>query len=263
MIETNRLAKAFGYKLVLRGVDLAVGPGELVALVGPNGAGKTTLLRILATLSRPTGGVVRIAGHTLPGQAHLARRQLGVVLHQTLLYDNLTAEENLRFYGQMYGVPDLPARAAQALERVGLAARRRDQVRTFSRGMQQRLALARALLHGPRVLLLDEPYTGLDPDGAAVLDGLLRGLAAQGCALLVSIHDLPRALALSDRIAVLARGKIAEMIDSRSLTADQFAVRYADLTAVRVQASPATARGQAGGRQRATGGVSQDSRRVE
>lgn len=252
MIETSKLAKAFGYKLVLRGVDLAVAPGELVALVGPNGAGKTTLLRILATLSRPTGGAARIAGYALPAQAHQARRQLGVVLHQTLLYDNLTAEENLRFYGRMYGVPDLPARAAQALERVGLAARRHDQVRTFSRGMQQRLALARALLHDPRVLLLDEPYTGLDPDGSAVLDGLLRGLAAQGCALLVSIHDLARALALSDRIAVLMRGKIAEMIDSRTLGADELAVKYADLTAVRVQAS--------GIRQRT---MAQDSRSAE
>src|SRR5512143_147033 len=104
MIETAKLAKAYGHKLVLRGVDLSIAPGELVALVGPNGAGKTTLLRILATLSRPTGGAVRIAGYALPGQAHAARAQLGVVLHQTLLYDNLTAEENLRFYGQMYGL---------------------------------------------------------------------------------------------------------------------------------------------------------------
>src|SRR5512139_814257 len=124
MIEVRRLVKTFGLKPVLRGVDFRAGPGEFVALVGPNGAGKTTLLRILATLSRPSAGQVRIAGYALPGEADQARQCLGVVLHQTLLYDNLSAEENLRFYGRMYGVPDLGARSDQALERVGLGARR-------------------------------------------------------------------------------------------------------------------------------------------
>ena len=155
MIEVRKLIKRFGLKTILRGLDFRVEAGEFVALLGPNGAGKTTFLRILASLSRPAMGQVCIAGYMLPAQASAVRRRLGVVSHQPLLYGDLTAEENLRFYGRMYGVPALDERVMEVLELVGLTARRRDLVRTFSRGMQQRLAIGRAVLHDPDVMLFD------------------------------------------------------------------------------------------------------------
>lgn len=209
MIETRALAKMFGPKPVLRGVDLDIAPGEFVALMGPNGAGKTTLLRILATLSRPTLGHVRVAGHPLPEGASRVRQRLGVVSHHTLLYGDLSAEENLQFYARMYGLHQPAARRDEVLRQVGLYARRRDLVRTFSRGMQQRLAIARAVLPNPEVMLFDEPYTGLDPEASATLDGVLREVAAKGRTVLMTTHDLARGLALADRVLILARGVIS------------------------------------------------------
>jgi heme exporter protein A len=208
VIETRALVRTFGLKPVLRGVNLAIGPGELAVLLGPNGAGKTTLLRILATLSRPTGGQVRVAGYGLPSGATQARQQLGVVSHQPLLYGDLTAEENLRFYARLYGLNDPGDRIASVLAQMGLAARRYDLVRTFSRGMQQRLALGRATLHSPTVLLFDEPYTGLDQGAADMLDDLLREARDRGCTILMTTHDLARGLAVADRVFILARGVV-------------------------------------------------------
>jgi heme exporter protein A len=231
MIETRSLAKTFGLKPVLMGVDLEIARGEFVALMGPNGAGKTTLLRLLATLARPTLGSVRVAGFTLPAQAQEVRRRLGVVAHQPLVYGDLTAEENLRFYARLYGLDHPAARIHTLLEQVGLAARRRDLVRTYSRGMQQRLALARAMLHAPQVMLLDEPYTGLDQEAATMLDGLLRELAAQGCTVLMTTHDLVRGLALADRVLVLARGRIVYSGKRGEADPDDFARTYAALVA--------------------------------
>ena len=177
MIEVRGLVKSFGGKVALDGVDLDVAEGEFLTLVGPNGAGKTTLIRVLATLTRPTEGSVRIAGYDLVGQGTEIRRRIGLASHQTLLYDDLSAEENLRFYGRMYEVPDLEERITALLQRVGLEHRRHDLVHTFSRGMQQRLSIARALLHDPAILLLDEPYTGLDQHAAEVLKEVLVSLS--------------------------------------------------------------------------------------
>ena len=170
MIEVSQLTKSFGPRHALAGVDLHVAPGECVVLCGPNGAGKTTLLRILATLARPTSGDVRIAGLDPAKAGADVRRQIGFLSHRTLLYDDLTAEQNLAFYARMYAIPDAQARIDDLLERVGLTARRHDLVRTYSRGMQQRLAVARAVLHRPALVLLDEPYTGLDPLAADTSD---------------------------------------------------------------------------------------------
>jgi heme exporter protein A len=208
VIEVRKLIKRFGLKTVLHGLDFRVEAGEFVALLGPNGAGKTTFLRILASLSRPALGEVRVAGHRLPHQAAAVRRILGVVSHQPLLYGDLTAEENLRFYGRMYGVEGLDRRIAEVLEMVGLAARRRDLVRTFSRGMQQRLAIGRAVIHDPEVMLFDEPHTGLDQDACAMLDMVLREVAARGRTVVMTSHDLSRAADLAMRFDVLSRGKI-------------------------------------------------------
>jgi heme exporter protein A len=217
MIEVRKLVKTFGRKPVLRGLDFSVPEGEFVAVVGPNGAGKTTLLRILASLARPTLGEVRLAGRRLPAQAGAVRRMLGVVSHQPLLYGDLTAEENLRFYGRLYAIPELESRVQQALDTVGLRPRRRDLVRTFSRGMQQRLSIGRAILHQPLVMLLDEPHTGLDPQAAGMLDGVLAEVTGEGRTVVMTSHDLQRAAALADRVDVLTGGVIAASVRSGEL----------------------------------------------
>ncbi len=195
MIEVRKLVKRFGPKAVLRGLDFQVSQGEFVALLGPNGAGKTTFLRILSSLARPTMGEIRVAGYLLPSQAGAVRQRLGVLSHQPLLYADLTAEGNLRFYGRLYGVPALDDRIDDVLALVGLTGRRRDLVRTYSRGMQQRLAIGRAVLHDPDVLLLDEPYTGLDQDASQMLDEVLRQVATQGRTIVMTSHDLARTAA--------------------------------------------------------------------
>ena len=208
IIEVHRLVKRFGGKIVLRQLNLTVSRGEFVALLGPNGAGKTTLLRVLASLSRPTLGVVSVAGYRLPQQATSVRRMLGVVSHLPLLYGDLTAEDNLRFYARLYDLPGITERLSAVLELVGLASRRRDLVRTFSRGMQQRLAIGRAILHDPLILLLDEPHTGLDQDASNMLDDTLRRVVAGGCTVLMASHDLSRTLDLANRFDILGRGQI-------------------------------------------------------
>jgi heme exporter protein A len=226
MIEVRKLVKRFGLKTVLHGMDFHVKEGEFVALLGPNGAGKTTFLRILASLSRPSLGDVRIGGFRLPDQAAAVRRRLGVVSHQPLLYGDLTAEENLRFYGLMYSLPNLEKRVIDVLEQVGLAPRRRDLVRTFSRGMQQRLAIGRAVLHDPDVMLFDEPHTGLDQDACTMLDSVLQEVAAQGRTVVMTSHDLARAADLASRFDVLSRGTIAASVQRDELEPDQLLAFY-------------------------------------
>jgi len=226
MIKVRRLVKRFGLKTVLSGVDLDVQPGEFVALLGPNGAGKTTFLRILASLSHPSMGEVSVAGHRLPHQAAAVRARLGVVSHVPLLYGDLTAEENLQFYGRLYSIADLSRRVSEVLAMIGLEARRRDLVRTFSRGMQQRLAIGRAVLHDPDVMLFDEPHTGLDQDASAMLDGVLRSVAAQGRTVLMTSHDLARSEALATRFDILSRGVIVASGTRKDLGRDNLLSFY-------------------------------------
>jgi heme exporter protein A len=232
MIEVRSLTKAFGLNPVLRGLDLDVARGEFLTLLGPNGSGKTTLLRILGALARPGGGTVRIGGWELPAEADYVRARLGVVSHLPLLYDTLTAEENLLFFARLYNLPasERQARVEAVLRRVGLWKRARDVVQTYSRGMQQRLAIARAILHDPAVLLLDEPYTGLDQDAAALLDTLLREVAVAGRTVVMTTHDLQRGHALADRIAILSRGKIAYDAPTSTITFDKLPMIYAETT---------------------------------
>jgi heme exporter protein A len=217
MIEVKTLVKRFGFKTILRGLDFSVAPGEFVALLGPNGAGKTTFLRILATLSRPSMGHVKLAGYSLPNEAALVRAKLGVVSHLPLLYPDLTAEENLRFYGRMYGIGNMEDRITNVLKMVGLEPRRRDLVRTFSRGMQQRLAIGRAVIHDPEVMLFDEPYTGLDQDASEMLDDVLRSVAADGRTVVMTSHDLARAEDLATRFDILSRGVITASVSKKKL----------------------------------------------
>ncbi len=217
MITVKKLVKRFGLKTVLRGVDFKVRPGEFVALLGPNGAGKTTFLRILSSLSRPSLGEVKIAGFDLPQDAAQVRARLGVVSHLPLLYGDLTAEENLRFYARMYGISQYELRITEVLEMVGLEHRRRDLVRTYSRGMQQRLAIGRAVLHDPEIMLFDEPYTGLDQDASSMLDVVLKTVAAQGRTVVMTSHDLARAEELATRFDILSRGVIAASATHKQL----------------------------------------------
>jgi len=226
MITVRKLVKRFGLKPVLRGMDFSVEPGEFVALLGPNGAGKTTFLRILASLSRPTMGSVSIAGYSLPNQAAAVRRRLGVVSHLPLLYGDLTAEENLSFYARMYDIGQAEKRISQVLDMVGLANRRKDLVRTFSRGMQQRLAIGRAVLHDPEVVLFDEPHTGLDQEACQMLDAVLSQVAARGRTVVMTSHDLARVADLASRFDVLSRGIIVASIPRSQMDPNNLLALY-------------------------------------
>jgi heme exporter protein A len=226
MIKVRKLVKRFGLKTVLHGLDFEVEEGEFVALLGPNGAGKTTFMRVLASLTRPTFGDVRIAGYNLPSQASAVRSRLGIVSHLPLLYGDLTAEENLRFYGRMYGLHDNETRITEVLDIVGLQARRRDLVRTYSRGMQQRLAIGRAVLHDPEVILFDEPHTGLDQDACTMLDDVLREVTASGRTVVMTSHDLIRVGDLASRFDVISRGVIVASGSKREISQDGLLTFY-------------------------------------
>ncbi|MGD2207285.1 MAG: heme ABC exporter ATP-binding protein CcmA [Anaerolineae bacterium] len=210
-IRVRGLTKAFGHQVALRGVNLDVAEGEFLTLFGPNGAGKTTLIRIVASLMRPTAGTVRIWDRDLDQGATTLRRHIGFISHNPLLYGDLTPDENLQFFARMYDLSNARARIDAVLEQVGLAARRRDPVRTFSRGMVQRLAIARATLcaHDPSVMLLDEPYTGLDLQAADMLRTVLQELAASNRTVILTTHNLEQGLEVCDRVAILHRGAMA------------------------------------------------------
>lgn len=216
-LEIKGLKKTFGLKPVLRGVDLTLCSGERLALLGANGVGKTTLLRILAGLTKPTGGSFGIKGLDGVRDAQQIRRLVGFVAHQPYLYDELTALENLLFFGHMYTVKNIQERARELLHRVGLERHVQERVSALSRGQVQRLTLARALLHAPWLLLLDEPHTSLDEEGNVLLETLLTEHAGQGGVILFTTHDLERALKLSDSIAILGRGHVVYHQPTRTL----------------------------------------------
>lgn len=208
LIAVEKLDKTFGARWALRGVSFRVVPGEIVALVGPNGAGKTTLLRALSTLMRPTAGNILIGKIPLAQHPNAARAAIGFVGHQTFMYDDLTAAENLNFYARLYDLPNAPARVREVAKRVGIENRLNDITRTLSRGLQQRLTLARMLLHNPAVILLDEPYTGLDKVAADMLDAIMVDAKQDGRSVLFSTHDLERGLAICDRAIIMKAGRI-------------------------------------------------------
>lgn len=229
IIEVEMLSKAFGLLPVLQSLDFSVERGECVLLIGANGSGKSTLLRLLSGLCKPTAGTIRMGGWELPREAMAVRAQIGLVAHRPLLYENLSAGENLDFFGKLYGIEaeEREQRSRELLQQVGLDRRANSLVRTFSRGMKQRLSIARALLHQPAILLLDEPYSGLDQAACELLDALLAQAKRAGRTIILSTHQLARAPETAERALALAGGKIA--YDGPS-DRDSISGRYQDAT---------------------------------
>jgi heme exporter protein A len=207
-VETRGLEKAFGEKRALRGVDLRVSRGECLVIFGPNGAGKTTLLKVLSTLLKPSDGSVRINGLDIKENPVEIRRRISLVGHQTFLYDNLTVYENLKFYGKMYGVADLERRIREVAARVRIESRLYDRAGTLSRGLQQRASVARAVLHNPSILFLDEPEVGLDPHAGAIIKDIVSDINAGSRTVVMTTHNLERGLALADSVVILDRGRV-------------------------------------------------------
>jgi heme exporter protein A len=225
-IETKHLTKVFGQRQALRGVDLKVARGEFLTIVGPNGAGKSTLLRCFAGLSKPSAGQVLLRGHPLDASAAELRRHIGLLSHETFLYDDLTATENLRFYGRMYEVDQLDSRIERLLRDLSLYGRAHDPVRTYSRGMQQRLAIARALLHQPSVILMDEPYTGLDQQATENLGQMLRNIASGEKTLIMTTHHLEPVLQVGSRLAIMMEGRLVYDAPKPELTLNELSRLY-------------------------------------
>jgi heme exporter protein A len=227
VVEAEGLVRAFGPRRAVDGVSFGLDAGECLALFGPNGAGKTTLLRMLAGLLRPTRGTARIGGVSLDRDAAPAvRAQVGLISHHSLLYAALTARENVELAARLYGVPGPARAAAAALERMRVADRAETPVRRLSRGLQQRVSVARAMVHGPRVVLLDEPFTGLDEVGARALTDAIRELTAHGAALVLVTHNLAEGLALGTRVGVMLGGRLVRLDARDAVDPAAFADEY-------------------------------------
>ncbi len=225
-VSVEGVTKRFGPITALHSISLVVPEGAALALIGPNGAGKSTLLKLMSTLARPSDGRVRIRGVDTREAPEEVRSDLGLISHQTLLYDDLTARENLSFYSRMYGLENPADRVGDVLQTVGLWERGDDRVRTFSRGMKQRLAIARATLHDPAILLLDEPFSGLDAAARELLSRMVLDLRQGGRTLVLVTHDQHQALALSDQYAILNRGRLVSQGATAGLTLEDMKGLY-------------------------------------
>lgn len=228
-IQATDLVRNFGTRRAVNGVSLTLVPGDCLALFGPNGAGKTTLLRMLGGLLRPTSGSAAIEGIPLPGSADV-RARVGLVSHQTMLYDALTARENVEFSARMYGVQDARKATDEVLARLGAASFADVRVRSLSRGMQQRVSVARAIVHSPSVLLADEPFTGLDAAGASALTGMLTGLRDSGATIIIVTHNLDEALALCTAAAIMREGRFVRLDRAPIPAREEYTALYRELS---------------------------------
>ena len=228
VVEAHNLYKTFAWTPVLNDISCRIAPAEVVGIFGPNGAGKTTLLRLLATLLTPTAGRLTLFGSA--ASELTVRRKIGFLGHESYLYPDLTPEENLTFYGKAYQVPNLKDRIAQQLEYVGLQNWRTMPVRYFSRGMEQRLSLARALLHAPDLFLLDEPDTGLDPRGLSTLHATLARAKDRKKTVILTSHDFERNRELYTRALILHRGRIAWQSEATLPSPQEFVELYTACT---------------------------------
>ena len=227
-IEVCKLRKEFGVLKAVDGISFDLERGEFLSVFGPNGAGKTTLIKILSGLTRPSSGSARVAGYEVEEGKPEMRREIGVISHSTALYGDLTPLENLIFFGKMYGLQYPKESALSALEDVGLAPRRHDRVRTFSRGMVQRLSIARAILHDPSILFLDEPFTGLDLHASNVLKENLQSLHNNKRTILMTTHDVSCGLEMCDKVALQVMGRFAFFEDVKGITKENFESMYFD-----------------------------------
>ena len=225
VVAAENLSRVFGSRRAVDGVTLAVDAGDALVVFGPNGAGKTTLLRMLGGLIKPTSGTAQIGDATLPGGPEV-RRKVGVISHHTLLYDALTARENVEFASRLYHSSDPRGAAERALSRMKILDRADTPVRLLSRGMRQRVSIARAMVHEPSVILADEPFTGLDVAGASALSSLLAELRSGGACLVIVTHNVDEGLALSTHAAVMNAGRMIRMEDSRSIDSASFTREY-------------------------------------
>lgn len=210
MIEIKKLIKQADNKLILRGIDLSIKKGETVAILGPNGAGKSTLLKVLATLIKPTSGHVKVNGLDLRENQLEIKNMLGYLPHSSLLYDHYSPKENLVFFGDLYGVKNAEVRAVELVKEVGLSFFLNEPVKNFSRGMIQRIAIARAIIHEPPILLLDEPHTGLDQGAISILNNVILSMKEKGTTTIMVTHDFKQAAEICDRIIIIKNGKIAD-----------------------------------------------------
>jgi len=230
-IRARGLTKSFGQHDALNGVDLEIGYGESVVIFGPNGAGKTTLIKILATIMKPSAGTLTIDGLELKNDAEEIRRRIGLLSHQTFLYNNLTAYENLDFNCRIYDIPRARERIQEVVDMLGMTSRLHDRVGTFSRGMRQRVSIARALLHKPAIMLLDEPETGLDQQGIAMLWQALKAEGKVKRTIIQTTHSLERGLELCERCLILARGKIVYQRSTKAFDLADLKQVYREATA--------------------------------
>ncbi|QIZ09860.1 ABC transporter ATP-binding protein [Priestia megaterium] len=210
MIEIKKLTKQADNKLILRGVDLSIKKGETVTILGPNGAGKSTLLKVLATLIKPTSGSILVNNLDLKKNHIEIKKIMGYLPHSSLLYDHYTPLENIAFFGNIYGVKNVEQRAIALVKEVGLSFFLNEPVKNFSRGMIQRIAIARAIVHEPEILLLDEPHTGLDQGAITILNNVILSMKAKGTTTLMVTHDFKQAAEICDRIIIVKNGKIVD-----------------------------------------------------
>ena len=227
-IEVRHLRKAFGTLKAVDGIDFELKQGEFLTVFGPNGAGKTTLIKILAGLTQPSSGTAKVAGYDVAEGHPEMRKEIGIISHATALYADLTPLENLIFFARMHGLKQPEDRALKVIEEVGLSPRRNDRVRTFSRGMLQRLSIARAVLHDPAILFLDEPFTGLDLHATNVLKEHLQRLHDRHRTILMTTHDISCGLEMCDKVALQVQGKFAFLENIADVDKDQFESIYFD-----------------------------------
>lgn len=232
-IEAAHLTKAFGTRKAVDDVSFALPEGAFLSIFGPNGAGKTSLLNMLSTLSRPSSGTLTVAGFDAKEHPEDIREQIGYISHRSMLYPDLTAEENLMFYARLYGVDEPRVRVDHLLEAVGLAHRKLDVVRTFSRGMTQRVSIARAMIHDPEIMLLDEPYSGLDPHAVDIFDELI-GRVREGRTFVMVSHDLAKGFEMCTHALVMARGRVVSLSERDALGFDAFSDLYRETVGVGV-----------------------------
>ena len=224
-VEARRLVKAFGERRALDGVSFTLPAGAFLSIFGPNGAGKTTLLRILATLARPTGGALCVLGTDALEEPGALRSRIGLISHRPMVYGDLSARENLEFFARLYGVPDAAGRVRELLRLVELDHRANDAARTFSRGMTQRLSIARALVNDPELVLLDEPYSGLDPHAMQLFDELIARVRDGRTFVMVS-HDLDKGFSLCTHALILARGRVVSFGERAAIDEAAFRREY-------------------------------------